>query len=218
MQLDGDGHPIKVVRTSVDVPDPVAVKAVSHTLIDVQEHYRLVTTGVLTACLPSPFDPVAAYIQHNPQDELPRTLTYANRFFNGLPFTRLAGKTVSLNTVLWLVPLHYADSFDHFVSSLILTYEQKRFLARIGHHDLQIVDPFTVAKQRVILKPPLVSVRSFAVASNRAFSYLDSASPLQLPTLKHNPPTPEIVKEADLLFSDDGVDVTATKERRERKW
>jgi hypothetical protein len=186
--------------------EPTPVTEVEHTLGDmVKDGFAFFTTALVTTHGLFDRDPIVEFRRMHPQvtdDVAPFAVDCEQKFFQGLGHGLLNGQFIDWDRRLYGIHSSYWKLLHGFVSSLAM-YDAKRYhYAKVGWHQLVIVDQTAMHSGKILTEIPTVPITVFCISGYRGFAYIEPAKdpPRTLPFLKLKAPEPELQKEAEALL------------------
>lgn len=150
-------------------------------------------------------DPVIEFNRtHQTNDESDRPFHVDSEypFFQALGKSLVQGDLVDWDHRLYGVhETHWAQLRD-FIAAIAI-YDPKRYhYAKIGFHNLKIVDPTALHANRVSAELPTIDIWVFFVSAYRYFAWMAPAKdpPRTFPFAQVDPPKPEIKVEAEAIL------------------
>jgi hypothetical protein len=185
---------------------PTEVAEVEHTLGDmVNDGFAFFTTALITTHGLFDRDPIVEFRRMNPQisdAEAPFAVDCQYPFFAGLGHGLLNGQFIDWNRRLYGIHREQWETLHRFVASLAM-YDAKRYhYAKVGWHQLTIVDQTAMHSGNILTEIPRIPITVFCISGYRGFAYIEPAKdpPRTLPYLKLKPPEPELQAEAEALL------------------
>lgn len=182
--------------------------APSQTLVDLAGELTYFTTAPLQIYGRFDRDAVMEYVLHTdpPAEQRPFAIDCDRPFFQGLPATILGrppySERVVWNHRLYAIPTVRWEECREFIARLAITDTPHKRYTTTSWHELQIVDPLTLAAGRILDELPTITVVVFAASANDGFIYLAPATdpPRTRAYPKREHPKPEIVQMAKAVF------------------
>jgi len=199
----GQGEPIfGVKREDGFKPNEASVdsKDTSHTLTSMAKDYEFFYTGVLGVSPKYSRDMVSEFCRRHPartKEEAPIAIDYEYKFFTGFPTVTFDGADVDFNRRIYAIVKKRWILLRDMIASAAFLDSGTGYYARINYYSIDMVDPFALKKQRVVVNLPTVPVCIFGSSSTHSFSYLLDRPFPNLPIYRRDDPKAEIFVERD---------------------
>jgi hypothetical protein len=150
-------------------------------------------------------DPIIEFSRtHTTNDEAERPfyVDCAYPFFQDLGKSLVREQLIDWDHRLYGIHESQWESLRDFVGSIAIYDANRYHYAKVGYHNLRIVDPTTLHSGQVMLSLPTLDIWVFFVSTYRYFAYLAPAvdPPRTRPYVKMEPPKPEIKAEAESIL------------------
>jgi hypothetical protein len=183
--------------------------APSQTLLDLAGELTYFTTAPLQIYGGFDRDACMEYVLHNnpPEAERPFAIDCEHPFFQGLPATLLGlaphQERVAWNHRIYAIPTVRWEDCREFIACLAVTNTPAKRYTATDWHEVQVVDPLSMASGRVLDTLPLLTVVVFTANTNHGFIHLAPAKdpPRTRPYPFRQEPRAEIVTLAKSLFA-----------------
>ena len=186
-----------------DVDDAQELEEVeAHTVLDLAEDFAFFTTALVFTHGRSDRDPLALFNQAHWEEDpnlRPFAIDCEYPFFQHVGKTVVNGELVDWDRRLYGIVKPRWELCRNFVSSITMFESATHHYARVGWHDLRIVDPTTLHDGRMLKELPVIDIVVFIVSTNRGLTYMEPAAdpPRTLAYPKTNSPDNKLVTEAD---------------------
>lgn len=172
-------------------------ESLEHTLVSLSNTYEFFTTGVLAVAPRLQRDLLIEFCNQHPAsvpEAQPVAIDYESRFFAGFP---PVASGIDYNRRIYMVVKNRWPLLRDMIASAAFLDSNTGYYARVNYYNLEMVDPFALKKQRVVIDLPKVNVCVFGYSSTHSFSHIASAEFPRLPMYRKDPPKVEIVIERD---------------------
>ena len=199
--------PVKdIEREGAEKPNQANIdeKASKFSLVALAKDYVFFTTGVLSCSVRHERDMVQEFAMQHPDvpEAMPFAIDYPDRFFSGFPsptdLPNNVSAAVNYNCRIYGIVKNRWILLRDMIASTAFADLKNGYYARINYYEIELVDPFEVKRQRVVVRLPTVPCCVFGYSSTKNFAYIQ---PMPFPTLPRytlESPKPEIAVERDM--------------------
>jgi hypothetical protein len=198
--------PIKdIEREAAETPNQANLqeKPNKFSLLALANDYVFFTTGVLACSVRHERDMVREFALKYPDvpEAMPFAIDYPDRFFTGFPrptdLPNNVSAAVNYNCRIYGIAKNRWLLLRDMLASTAFADLKNGYYARINYYELDLVDPFEVRRQRVMLRLPTVKCFVFGYSSTVNFAYIQPMPFPALPRYTLAAPKPDVALERD---------------------